>query len=45
MSVAENETKYDKKAIDSDTGKYRAPGMEKPKYNVTLNKNERGLKD
>ncbi|KAG7562150.1 hypothetical protein FFLO_02432 [Filobasidium floriforme] len=45
MSVAEYETKYDKKAIDSDTVKYRALGMEKPKYNVTLNRKERGFKD
>ena len=45
MSVAEFEEKYNKKAIDSDTVKYRALGMEKPKYNVTLNRKERGFKD
>ena len=45
MSVAEFEAKYGKKAVDSDTIKYKALGMEKPRYNVTLNRKERGFKD
>lgn len=45
MSVAEYESKYGKKALDSDEVKYKALGMEKPRYNVSLHRKERGFKD
>jgi hypothetical protein len=40
MSVAEYEAKYDKKATDSETLRFKALGLEKPKMDTRLHKKE-----